>query len=241
MSDVVSPKVIGNPFLQVSPNAEPVVEEVESITFDNRIKFYIDIFIKYTRLLFFDDEYSHNNNNIQALVETEDSMECMETLEISAGTLVSNDNNSRSTINGLLRNIHVPSSLSASLTEPIINCGCDMWKDYCGLNDNIKLKIRVEVDAFVDELPYDLIPFDEDEHVEIHFVAASKSAIESLKRLKIGHDGGENSCSICLENFLVGRSEAIKLPCSHLFHGDCIIKWLGKSKYCPLCRFEMPA
>ncbi|KAB2022669.1 hypothetical protein E1A91_D07G233000v1 [Gossypium mustelinum] len=34
--------------------------------------------------------------------------------------------------------------------------------------------------------------------------------------------------------------EASRMPCSHIFHGDCIGKWLHQSHYCPICRFEMP-
>ncbi|KAJ4850512.1 hypothetical protein Tsubulata_050266 [Turnera subulata] len=44
-------------------------------------------------------------------------------------------------------------------------------------------------------------------------------------------------CSICLES-LVDTASA--MPCNHLFHTDCISKWLQTSHYCPICRFEMP-
>ncbi|KAJ1971974.1 hypothetical protein H4R35_004946 [Dimargaris xerosporica] len=44
------------------------------------------------------------------------------------------------------------------------------------------------------------------------------------------------SCSICLCNFQLG-DEARKLPCSHVFHKDCIDVWLVKhSALCPICR-----
>ncbi|XP_061337986.1 uncharacterized protein LOC133284879 [Gastrolobium bilobum] len=40
-------------------------------------------------------------------------------------------------------------------------------------------------------------------------------------------------CSICLGEI---GSSAIGLPCSHVFHRDCITKWLMLRNSCPLCR-----
>lgn len=45
-------------------------------------------------------------------------------------------------------------------------------------------------------------------------------------------------CVICLEEILV-RAEAVSTPCSHIYHGDCIVDWLQRSRVCPLCRFQM--
>lgn len=47
------------------------------------------------------------------------------------------------------------------------------------------------------------------------------------------------SCTICLEEFEAG-SEALCMPCTHIFHAGCIVKWLNESHYCPVCRFEVP-
>ena len=41
------------------------------------------------------------------------------------------------------------------------------------------------------------------------------------------------SCAICLADLLPG-DEAQKLPCGHIFHGQCITQWLRQSRYCPL-------
>ncbi|CAN1300776.1 RING finger protein 145 [Linum perenne] len=46
-------------------------------------------------------------------------------------------------------------------------------------------------------------------------------------------------CSICLKIFkdLNDEPETVKsLPCSHVFHGDCIRRWLAVKQDCPLCR-----
>ena len=42
----------------------------------------------------------------------------------------------------------------------------------------------------------------------------------------------ENLCGICLEKFKE-NDDILILPCKHKFHKDCIIKWMGISKFCP--------
>ncbi|KAL6577822.1 hypothetical protein OROMI_010150 [Orobanche minor] len=68
-------------------------------------------------------------------------------------------------------------------------------------------------------------------------VPAVESSIESLEK-KMVMDAGIN-CSVCLEDICRG-CEGLFMPCLHVFHGDCIKKWLRTSHYCPVCRFEMP-
>ncbi|KAK3198872.1 hypothetical protein Dsin_022287 [Dipteronia sinensis] len=69
----------------------------------------------------------------------------------------------------------------------------------------------------------------------------AESAIRALKKLRLRRDGDDiQMCAICQEEFLVGI-EVTSLPCSHIYHGDCIVKWLRTSHCCPMCRFEMPS
>ena len=42
-------------------------------------------------------------------------------------------------------------------------------------------------------------------------------------------------CDICLTNEVKSLSQ---LNCNHLFHSDCINKWLQQKDTCPLCRAE---
>ena len=45
-----------------------------------------------------------------------------------------------------------------------------------------------------------------------------------------------SSCSTCLESFNL-RSDVSTTPCGHVFHTDCIEKWLQSGKnQCPQCR-----
>jgi E3 ubiquitin-protein ligase synoviolin len=41
-------------------------------------------------------------------------------------------------------------------------------------------------------------------------------------------------CLICREAMERGK----KLPCSHVFHLDCLRMWLQHQQSCPLCRYD---
>ncbi|XP_057994350.1 E3 ubiquitin-protein ligase SIRP1-like [Hevea brasiliensis] len=66
---------------------------------------------------------------------------------------------------------------------------------------------------------------------------ASAQLFEKLEVIRIEESG--LVCSICLGHLSIG-SEARQLPCSHVYHGNCIMERLKKSKSktktCPLCR-----
>lgn len=49
----------------------------------------------------------------------------------------------------------------------------------------------------------------------------------------------ENECSICLEEF--NSNDRVKLfSCNqHIFHKECIMKWLKKKDICPLCKNQI--
>ncbi|XP_012828831.1 PREDICTED: RING-H2 finger protein ATL7-like [Erythranthe guttata] len=78
----------------------------------------------------------------------------------------------------------------------------------------------------------------------LRMVPAENSSIDRvLKTVEYSRNIPEMDCSVCLESFWgddYNREELLSMPCAHIFHGDCIKKWLRTSHYCPLCRFEMP-
>ncbi|KAI3451365.1 hypothetical protein Pfo_008030 [Paulownia fortunei] len=42
-------------------------------------------------------------------------------------------------------------------------------------------------------------------------------------------------CPICLRNPTIGAQISL-LPCHHaFFHSHCVVRWLEKSRLCPLC------
>ncbi|ONI06820.1 hypothetical protein PRUPE_5G083200 [Prunus persica] len=66
---------------------------------------------------------------------------------------------------------------------------------------------------------------------------ASKASVEALEKLVFQGGGGE--CVFCLEKMVSG-DQVTRLPCSHVFHGDCVVEWLKLGHTCPVCRFKLP-
>ena len=53
---------------------------------------------------------------------------------------------------------------------------------------------------------------------------------------------GVESCATCLEPYFLDQTnECLITPCYHLFHKECLLPWLKKSKTCPLCRDDVIA
>ena len=51
----------------------------------------------------------------------------------------------------------------------------------------------------------------------------------------------ENACcSVCLSQLENGE-EAKYLPCKHVYHPECIDRWLERSKLCPVCKRDVTA
>ncbi|PNX90015.1 E3 ubiquitin-protein ligase rnf181 [Trifolium pratense] len=82
---------------------------------------------------------------------------------------------------------------------------------------------------------YDGLEEDEEEMIfeeeHIRFNPAAKSCIEELEMVEVEEVA---KCVICFEDLNAG----VRLPCSHIFHANCIQDWLEVANSCPLCRFQ---
>ncbi|KAI3953643.1 hypothetical protein MKW98_017467 [Papaver atlanticum] len=71
---------------------------------------------------------------------------------------------------------------------------------------------------------------------------AARTVIENLTSVVVTQEDVENKsaiCAVCKDE--MGMEEQVKkLPCSHCYHGDCILPWLGMRNTCPVCRYELP-
>ncbi|XP_059635873.1 E3 ubiquitin-protein ligase BIG BROTHER-like [Cornus florida] len=125
-------------------------------------------------------------------------------------------------------------------------------------NTRRKSKIVIVVDVFIGEEDEDFyMEMLGDDHSDIlkeleKFCLNSKPITTThepkvvLKHINIGvkiskltddddRPEEEYECPICLKGFLTG-TVAATLRCSHVFHADCMNKWLSESNSCPLCR-----
>ncbi|MCO5575890.1 hypothetical protein L7F22_029696 [Adiantum nelumboides] len=71
---------------------------------------------------------------------------------------------------------------------------------------------------------------------------ASKSAVTALPTVTISKDhlGTDAAqCAVCKEEFEL-LLQVKQLPCSHMYHPDCILPWLEQHNSCPVCRHELP-
>nr|XP_011466640.1 PREDICTED: putative RING-H2 finger protein ATL35 [Fragaria vesca subsp. vesca] len=78
----------------------------------------------------------------------------------------------------------------------------------------------------------------------LSFTPTAHSAIEGLEKVRIDAAiiDGESSpmCAICWKDFTPEEGMLTRMPCSHCYHGDCIVCWLSVNQLCPMCRYPMP-
>ena len=58
------------------------------------------------------------------------------------------------------------------------------------------------------------------------------------KHIKKYSKNKEKKCSICLLKYQ--KPDILKeFPCDHIYHKNCILKWLNNSNICPLCKYDI--
>ena len=67
---------------------------------------------------------------------------------------------------------------------------------------------------------------------------------EYMEAVEIEGLQSDEVCAICLDEFSIegvaAEARVIRMPCSHIYHEDCIVEWLENSNMCPMCRYELP-
>ncbi|KAK8569651.1 hypothetical protein V6N13_046700 [Hibiscus sabdariffa] len=159
----------------------------------------------------------------------------------------------------VIRSSVADSSASPELIDAIVPDILSYARDVNSLPMNlgrqvIKLRVELLVEVILDYEIGELV--DESMTSSVSFKPASKLAIKALKRVKLddedeGHlplkkrrklvEGlsSRKGCTVCLDELLDGDDVA-SMPCDHVYHYDCIVKWLETSHLCPLCRYHMP-
>jgi hypothetical protein len=114
--------------------------------------------------------------------------------------------------------------------DEIINIGLNFISNYINLSDISSINVV-------------RIPFEEESNPP-----TSQDIINKLKHFKMEKEFYKKNieedkfefpkCTICLMELSEG-TDVILLPCEHIFHEKCIIKWLKVHNTCPLCRYEL--
>lgn len=83
--------------------------------------------------------------------------------------------------------------------------------------------------------------FMENENASVGRPPAAKSVVQNLLRVVLTQEDVEKNdviCAVCKDEMNAGE-QANQLPCSHRYHGDCIVPWLRIRNTCPVCRYEL--
>eukprot|EP00638_Chattonella_subsalsa_P004138 CAMPEP_0117733802 /NCGR_PEP_ID=MMETSP0947-20121206/283_1 /TAXON_ID=44440 /ORGANISM="Chattonella subsalsa, Strain CCMP2191" /LENGTH=254 /DNA_ID=CAMNT_0005548435 /DNA_START=369 /DNA_END=1133 /DNA_ORIENTATION=- len=69
----------------------------------------------------------------------------------------------------------------------------------------------------------------------------AQRVIENLAVICIDKErvDAHSECAVCKDAFELG-DQSKQLPCTHMFHENCIVPWLKQTNSCPICRFELP-
>ncbi|KAK4271878.1 hypothetical protein QN277_020506 [Acacia crassicarpa] len=104
--------------------------------------------------------------------------------------------------------------------------------------------LTVQDDGYMNTAEYDIFfgQFMENESPLKGSPPTAKSVMENLPLVELTEEDlvGENvACAVCKDE-IIWKEKVRRLPCSHFYHGDCIMPWLSIRNTCPVCRFELP-
>ncbi|KAI5660091.1 hypothetical protein M9H77_28884 [Catharanthus roseus] len=137
---------------------------------------------------------------------------------------------------GVLGNLEWEVLLNVQNLDPNAELGHEGFNEF-GFGDH-------EHDEYNYPAEYELFfgQFVESENAIMGKPPAAKHVVKDLPEVVLSKDDLEKNdviCAICKDEMGVGEV-ARQLPCSHKYHGDCILPWLGIRNTCPVCRYELP-
>ena len=118
-----------------------------------------------------------------------------------------------------------------------------------GMNYSSNNNINIEDNDDSDDLDFEDEEYEENENNEENeedddlFIRKKNQYILELdefqfKHLKKYSALREDKCPICLVKYK--SADIIKeFPCKHIFHKNCIFKWLKTSNVCPICKHDL--
>ncbi|KAL2344042.1 hypothetical protein Fmac_005327 [Flemingia macrophylla] len=118
----------------------------------------------------------------------------------------------------------------------------------CTDSDSKCQEYSLSLDILIETVQHAVNNDDEEEDAVIEesmqqgvpMIPASNEAIHSLKACTDSLFLKTETCNICMEKFEDDQDQLLSMPCTHVFHAHCIVKWLQISHTCPLCRYPMP-
>lgn len=83
------------------------------------------------------------------------------------------------------------------------------------------------------------------DHRHTNISGLDKLTIESYQKIVIGEGRrllkpDDNTCPICLSEYMPKETVRIIPECRHCFHAQCIDEWLPLNASCPICRTSPP-
>ncbi|KAM7258901.1 hypothetical protein ACFE04_014642 [Oxalis oulophora] len=166
-----------------------------------------------------------------------DSLVLRDTVSLEKSKIISPDL-SKSDILSLFSpylNNRVPESCHASIVDDFVN------KATFKLNTSNQMnQMSIGIILICEKIRI----YDHEEYFEVFHSEqlipnpATQVAIDSLEKTYF-ENCDTQECRICMEKFRAGM-EVTSMPCKHIFHGECIVRWMHNSFFCPLCRFALP-
>ncbi|CAI8599700.1 unnamed protein product [Vicia faba] len=107
-----------------------------------------------------------------------------------------------------------------------------------GVNEDL-VQTRGATSECIDALPTHKFKLNKSKSIDENTPAVIEGGVVSGGTEKERVISGEDAvCCICIANY-ENNDDLRELPCSHLFHKDCVDRWLKINALCPLCKREV--